>query len=109
MVLMDGKDSFIGRQVLSLLNAVYQKEKVALSYGSFLEVEDFKVMKGFSQEIRSEYLESGQIRQAHIPLISPLRTMYVDIVRLIKETDLQDQNRNFYSLNSEIALMTSAL
>jgi hypothetical protein len=36
MVFMDGKDSFIGRQVLSLLNSVYQKDKVALTYGSFL-------------------------------------------------------------------------
>ena len=48
MVFLNGDDAFIGRQVLSLLNAVYQKEKVALTYGSFLEVEKFKVTKGHS-------------------------------------------------------------
>jgi hypothetical protein len=51
MVFLDGDDSFIGRQVLALLNAVYQKDKVALTYGSFLEVEDSKVTKGFSHDV----------------------------------------------------------
>lgn len=84
MVFLDGDDSFIGRQVLALLNAVYQKDKVALTYGSFLEVEDSKVTKGFSHDI----LENGQLRQTHTVLTSPLRTMYVDVVRSVKKSDL---------------------
>ena len=36
MVLLDGDDALIGRQVFALLNAVYQKEKIALTYGQFL-------------------------------------------------------------------------
>lgn len=34
MIFLDGDDALIGRQVLALLNAVYQKEKVALTYGT---------------------------------------------------------------------------
>ena len=51
MILLDGDDSLIGRQVLSLLNAVYQKEKIALTYGQFLVVRNSKVTSGFSRTI----------------------------------------------------------
>jgi hypothetical protein len=36
MMLIDGDDALIGRQVFGLLNAIYQNEKVALMYGQFL-------------------------------------------------------------------------
>ncbi len=48
MVLLDGDDVLIGRQVFSLLNAVYQKEKVALTYGQFLLVRNNQIISGFS-------------------------------------------------------------
>ncbi len=38
MVILDGDDALIGRQVFSVLNAVYQKEKIALTYGQYLTV-----------------------------------------------------------------------
>lgn len=37
-VAVDGDDALIGRQAFSLLNAVYQKEKIALSYGQCLRI-----------------------------------------------------------------------
>ena len=36
VVMLDGDDSFIGTNVLSLLNAIYQKEKVVLMWNNFL-------------------------------------------------------------------------
>jgi hypothetical protein len=36
MVLVDGDDALIGRQVFSLLNAFYQREKPALVYTQLL-------------------------------------------------------------------------
>ncbi len=36
MLVVDGDDMLIGRQVLSLLNAYYQKNKPALVYTQFL-------------------------------------------------------------------------
>lgn len=38
MVLLDGDDALVGRQVFALLNAVYQKEKLGLVYGQLLVV-----------------------------------------------------------------------
>jgi hypothetical protein len=37
-VMLDGDDSFIGANVLSLLNAVYQKDRVAIVWSNFVEV-----------------------------------------------------------------------
>jgi len=51
MVFIDGDDSLIGRQVFGLLNAVYQKEKVALTYGQFFMVRENKVSGGMSHSI----------------------------------------------------------
>jgi hypothetical protein len=49
MVFLDGDDALIGRQVFSLLNAVYQKEKVALTYGKFLLVRKNQIKNGYSR------------------------------------------------------------
>jgi hypothetical protein len=50
MILLDGDDSLVGTQVLSLLNAVYQKEKLALVYSQFIMVtENKKAIVGWSR------------------------------------------------------------
>jgi hypothetical protein len=36
MTLVDGDDALIGRQVFSLLNAIYQKYKPALTFGQLI-------------------------------------------------------------------------
>lgn len=38
MIQLDGDDSLIGRQAFSLLNAIYRKDKVGLTYGQYLLV-----------------------------------------------------------------------
>ena len=38
VVLVDGDDSLLGRQVLSLLNAVFQKEKLLLLYSQYYKI-----------------------------------------------------------------------
>ncbi len=37
-IMLDGDDSFIGTNVLTLLNAVYQKQKLALMWNNFLQI-----------------------------------------------------------------------
>ncbi len=37
-IMLDGDDSFIGTNVLSFLNAVYQKQKLALMWNNFLQI-----------------------------------------------------------------------
>ncbi len=48
-MMLDGDDALIGRQVFALLNAVYQKEKIALTYGQFLLVRNDQISNGFSR------------------------------------------------------------
>ena len=38
VVIVDGDDSFNGRKVLQLFNAIYKKEKVAFVYTNFLRI-----------------------------------------------------------------------
>jgi hypothetical protein len=38
VAIIDGDDSFLGRNVLSLYNAIYQKEKAAMAYSNFLTI-----------------------------------------------------------------------
>ena len=60
MILLDGDDSLVGTQVLSLLNAVYQKEKLALVYSQFLMVNaNQQVVVGFSAPIPQILLDKG--------------------------------------------------
>jgi hypothetical protein len=50
--MLDGDDSFIGTNVLSLLNALYLKEKVAIIWNNFIEVFlNQRVIMGFSRDI----------------------------------------------------------
>jgi hypothetical protein len=36
MTFIDGDDSLVGRQVFSLLNAIYQRDKPALTFGQLV-------------------------------------------------------------------------
>jgi hypothetical protein len=38
VMLLDGDDSFLGRQVMSLFNAAYQKDKSGLVYSRYLVI-----------------------------------------------------------------------
>jgi hypothetical protein len=49
LVMLDGDDSLIGRDVFGVLNAVYQKQKVALTYGQFILVRKNEFMTGWSK------------------------------------------------------------
>jgi hypothetical protein len=62
MVFLDGDDSLIGRQVFALLNAVYQKEKIALTYGQFIVIRNSFTFQGFSRPIPSDLLMNGKFR-----------------------------------------------
>ena len=109
MILLDGDDVLIGRQVFSLLNAVYQKEKIALTYGQFLLVRNNMVTSGFSRDIPQSNLEKGTFRALKGFFTSHLKTMYVDVMRNIKVEDLQYPNGTYYDYAPDVAYMTPAI
>ena len=49
LVMLDGDDSLIGRDVFAVLNAVYQKQKVGLTYGQFILVRKNAFSTGWSK------------------------------------------------------------
>lgn len=50
-MMLDGDDSLIGTNVLALLNAVYQKEKLALMWSNFVTVfNNDQINMGFSRD-----------------------------------------------------------
>ena len=86
MILLDGDDALVGTQVLSLLNAVYQKEKLALVYSQFLIVDANRQSAiGFSHPIPQNILSTGSYRSMKRFISSHLKTMYVDLFRQIKK------------------------
>lgn len=50
-VMLDGDDSFIGTNVLAMLNAVYQKEKIAIMWANFIIITANSIANpGFSRD-----------------------------------------------------------
>jgi len=58
VMLLDGDDSFLGRQVMSLFNAVYQKDKLGLVYSRYFVITNNNRAGtgGSSREIPKEFL-----------------------------------------------------
>lgn len=58
VMLLDGDDSFLGRQVMSLFNAVYQKKMDGLVYSRYLVItgNDHAGIGGSSREIPAAFL-----------------------------------------------------
>jgi hypothetical protein len=84
-VMLDGDDSFIGTHVLSFLNAVYQKRKLALMWNNFLQINDnSRAMMGFSKDLEKFKNNYKSFRRSHIFVSSHLKSFYVDLFRKIK-------------------------
>jgi glycosyltransferase involved in cell wall biosynthesis len=109
-VMLDGDDSFIGTNVLSLLNAVYQKEKIALMWNNFLEITENKLAyMGFSRAIDDFKRYEGYLREKTLLLSSHLKSFYVDLFVKIKVSDLQEESGLFYGGASDTAIMIPML
>ena len=89
-VMLDGDDSFIGTNVLSLLNALYQKKKVALMWNNFLQInENSRAMMGFSRGLDDFENNFKSYRITHRFVSSHLKSFFVDLFKKIKKEDLQ--------------------
>ena len=85
-MLIDGDDALIGRQVFGLLNAIYQKEKIALTYGQFFILEKDKIVRNAPTVDISNNIQKGLYpRVLRRFMTGHLKTMYVDVYRAIKK------------------------
>lgn len=88
--MLDGDDSLVGKNALSLLNAIYQKEKAALIWSNFIIVyTNMQVSMGFSRGYSPAVIQSASFRKVKGFISSHLKTFFVDLFKKIKREDLQ--------------------
>lgn len=110
MVLVDGDDALIGRQVFALLNAFYQREKPALVYTQLLFVYSDHIGNSRNQPINTTIFETtGAWRKQYSFCTSHLKTFYVDLFRMIKKEDLQFEKDEWIPHSPDVAYMTPML
>ena len=51
MAFVDGDDALIGRQVFALENAIYQKNKAAVTFGQFYMIDTNFLLYGWSAPV----------------------------------------------------------
>lgn len=106
VVMIDGDDSLIGTNALSVLNAVYQKEKVALLWTNFVCIfHNNQISMGFSRDYTEKQKKDSSFRKLRGFLSSHLKTFFVDIFKKIKIEDLQGNDAKFYGGASDTAMM----
>jgi len=90
MALVDGDDVLIGRQVLALHNAFYQREKPALVYTQLLFIYPDHIGNSRNQPINTTIFETtGAWRKLQRFCTSHLKTFYVDLFRMLNPEDIQ--------------------
>lgn len=88
--MLDGDDSFIGRNVLSLVNAVYMKERPVVLWSNFITInQNSRAGIGFSRDYMPTIRIQNSFRKLRGMLSSHLKTFFVDVFRKIKKEDLQ--------------------
>lgn len=83
--MLDGDDSLIGKNTLSLINALYQKEKAALIWSNFIVVyANMQVSMGFSRAYSPAIIQAASFRKFKGFISSHLKTFFVDLFKKIK-------------------------
>jgi len=84
--LIDGDDSLLGRKILQLYNAVYQKKKAAIVYSNFLKIlTNNKTSFGFGTEVTKGYYFGGKLRNDFALVGTHFMTFFSDLFKKIKK------------------------
>lgn len=76
MIIVDGDDQLVGKQVFKLYNAVFQKEKVWFVYSNFIDVNNKNL--GYSREFSAETIRTNSYRY-DLFYTSHLRAFYTSL------------------------------
>lgn len=86
IIVVDGDDELLGRQVLKLFNAVFQEKKIWYAYTNFLG----SIGKvGYSRPYHPDIIEKNAYREYSFA-VSHLRAYKNKLLLNLKEEDLQD-------------------
>ena len=113
MTFIDGDDALIGRQVFSVLNAIYQKYKPAVTYGQLLTLyhqeNSIRLVKDFGYTVKLEDIKSGKYRKSNKFITRHLRTLYVDLFRKLKDSDFRFSNGSYINYATDTVIMKPVL
>lgn len=105
--LIDGDDSFLGRKVFQLYNAVYQSKRTALIYSNFLKIlTNNKTSFGFGTEMTRHDFESGKLRNDMSLVGTHFMSFFSDVFKKIKKEHLCYDNGTFYDYAYDRAIIT---
>jgi hypothetical protein len=105
LMIVDGDDELIGRQILKLFNAVYQETGALIVYSNFFTAEG---KLGYSKPIPDRVMEANEYRK--YPFVtSHLRTVYTQLLREIREEYLHDKEGEHFIAAGDVAFMLSCL
>lgn len=102
IVSLDGDDWFANNYVLSYLNDVYQDQNIWMTYGQFINWPTNKI--GWCKKYPQETINKNAFREYGFFAAQP-RTYYAWLAKKIEIKDLLDENKNFYFVAGDTALM----
>jgi len=85
-MVLDGDDELIGRQVLKLYNAVFQKEQIWFMYTNFVSAIG---SLGYSRPYPQDIMKNNSYRDYGFT-VTHLRAYYTQLLLNIKDEDLRD-------------------
>lgn len=101
MIIIDGDDELVGRQVFKLFNAAFQREDAWFVYSNFLDIASKNV--GYSRPFPEGIMEQNSYRD-YLFLTSHLRAFYTKLFLRIREDDLKDMAGNYYEAANDVAI-----
>lgn len=101
MIIVDGDDQLIGRQVFKLFNTQFQTKNAWLVYTNFIIKSSLTV--GYSRIYPFQTIKRNEYRKAPFT-ISHLRAFYTKLFTMIKQQDLKNENGDWYRAANDIAM-----
>jgi glycosyltransferase involved in cell wall biosynthesis len=99
-LIADGDDELVGRQVLRLYSAIFQREKAWFVYSNFLSI---RHSVGYSRPFPLATIKNNKYR--NYPFVtSHLRAFYTQLFLNIKEEDLQDEKGEYLKAANDVAI-----
>jgi hypothetical protein len=87
LIIIDGDDQLLGKQVFKLFNQAFQKNNAWFVYSNFIDITTKNV--GYSRPFESSIIEKNSYRSAPF-YTSHLRAFYNKLFLRIEEKDLLD-------------------
>lgn len=104
VVNLDGDDEFIGKNVLKIFNAGYQRHKAGVIFSNFYWYEQaVNIMLGFTSDYAQSEKDGNNYRQAP-QRFSHLRSYKAEIFRKVEFKDFQDDQGKFYTIAYDMVI-----